>query len=78
MGEDELTQAEHIFTALAQRPTLNVKKLEIHPFQGEEVEQYMERCRELMAKTWDFKLSEAGYRDVKALAEARKASKKSE
>ena len=78
MGEDELTQAEHIFTALAQRPTLNVKKLEIHPYQGEEVDDYMERCRELMAKTWDFKLSDAGYRDVRALAEARKGLNKSE
>ena len=78
MGEDELTQAEHIFTALAQKPTLNVKKLEIHPYQGEEVDDYMERCRELMAKTWDFKLSDAGYRDVRALAEARKGLNKSE
>ena len=36
----------------------------------------MERCRSIMAKTWDFKLSEAGYRDVRALAEFRKSEKK--
>ena len=37
MGEDEITQAEHIFTALSQSPVLKVKRVEIHPYQGEQV-----------------------------------------
>ena len=58
--------------ALAQWPSLKVKRLEFKALESESAEEYMDRCKREMGKSFNFKSTEGGYRDTLKLEELRK------
>lgn len=61
---------------LSQKNKLVSHKQEMRPLDGENAEQYMERCRDQMAKTLNFPKVNLGYRDRLDIENYRKTALK--
>jgi hypothetical protein len=66
MGFDEISIIEHAIITLCLNFTLRVFKEVVSPLAAESVEQYRERCREIVAQKTGFKKYDSDLKDIKA------------
>ena len=79
MAQDEINPFYLLMIQLCLNPKIIIKKKVVQPQEGETVEKYRERCRDLLLEMTNFKKYEANYNDFieyerqkKEIIEARK------
>ena len=63
MAQDEISPLYLFIIQLCLNPKIIVKKKVVQPSEGETVEQYRERCRDILSEMTKFKKYEANFND---------------
>jgi hypothetical protein len=64
LGFDEIDVLEHAMISFCLKPTLRVSKVVVSPLPEETVENYRERCREIVAEKTGCRKYDADYKDI--------------